>query len=122
MNTEQIFEQITVAITEEIELRIEEDREEGFDVVLQSVFKAADKQNTIRTFSPVQQEALLRMTHALLVIGEYGDELCKQMPEHEVDELIDELHEYCYASLIEPHERILEPVADSVEMLFAQAQ
>jgi|GEM_PF-4094780 len=120
MHTEEVFQKILVSISEEIELRIEEDRSEGFDAVLKSLFKKSDQQKAVRNFSEAQKEALLRLTHALLVIGEYGDELEKQTPDQDIDAVVDELYDYCYAQLILPPEMILEPVAEIVETLYAE--
>jgi hypothetical protein len=120
MDTEQSFESLLVAITESVNVRIQQDLEMGFDNVLLLYFEKKLDKKTLALFSPLQKEAVLRMTHAMMILGEYAEELQQEMPDHEVEEWIDELHDYCYASLIEPQEMVLEPVADLVETLFAE--
>lgn len=120
MDTEESFESLLIAITEEVNVRIQQDLELGLDKVLMLYFEKKLNKKTLALFSPLQKEAVLRMTHAMMLLGEYGEELQTQMVEYEIEELIDELHDYCYPSLIEPHELILEPIADVVETLFSE--
>ena len=120
MSSEENFHDFLLDIKEEIELRIKKDRTEGFDMVLIKFFAHTNQKEHVLDFSEAQKEALLRMTHTLLVIGEYSDELHKQTPDQDPDMLFDELYEYCYSDLILPQEVVLDAVEEIVDALFAE--